>query len=70
MKKVFAMVGRMLRSWLPMFTLEVKERVEQVIQMVEDEAGSAPWLKWSVDTSGSAQSIVLLLGGSGNAPIL
>jgi hypothetical protein len=53
MKKVFAMVGRMLRSRLPMFKPDVQEKVEQVIQLVEVEASLAPRIKWSVDTSGS-----------------
>jgi hypothetical protein len=56
MKKVFAMIGRMLRGWLPMFKMGVQEKVEMVIQLVEVEANSAPLIKWRMDTSESAQS--------------
>ncbi|XP_066306211.1 uncharacterized protein [Miscanthus floridulus] len=70
MKKVFAIVGRMLRSWLPMFKPVVQEKMEQVNQLVKVEASSAPWIKWSLDTSGSVQSTVQLLEGSGNASVL
>ena len=70
MKKVFAIVGRMLRSWLPMFKPKVQEKMEQVNQLVKVEASSAPWIKWSLDTSGSVQSTVQLLEGSGNVSVL
>jgi hypothetical protein len=54
MRKVFAMLGRMLRSWLSMFQPEVQEKVELVIHKVEAEASSAPRIKWNMHTSGSA----------------
>jgi hypothetical protein len=67
MKKVFAMIGRMLRGWLPMFKMGVQEKVEMVIQLVEVEANSAPLIKWRMDTSESAQSNAQLSEDSGNA---
>jgi hypothetical protein len=67
MKKVFAMIGRMLRGWLPMFKMEVQEKVEMVIQLVEAGANSAPLIKWRMDTSESAQSNAQLLEDSRNA---
>jgi len=57
MKKVFAMVVRMLKSWLPMFKLEIQEKVEWVVLLVENQASLAPWIKWNLDSSGSDQSI-------------
>jgi hypothetical protein len=54
MGKVFAMLGRMLRSWLPMFKPEVQEKVELVIHKVDAEASYAPRIKWNMHTSGSA----------------
>jgi hypothetical protein len=65
MKKVFALVGRMLRSWLPMFKPVVQEKVEQFILMMEVEASSAPRIKWSLDSSGSVQSTARRLEDSG-----
>jgi hypothetical protein len=67
MKKVFVMVGRMLRSWLRMFKLDVQEKVEQFIQLVEVQASLAPRIKWSTDTSGLALSTARRLEGSGDA---
>ena len=57
MKKVFVMVGRLLRNWLPMFKLELQEKVEPVICLVKNEASLALRIKWTVDSSGSDQSI-------------
>ena len=57
MKKVFVMLGRLLRNWLPMFKLELQEKVERVICLVENEASLAPRIKWTVDSSGLDQSI-------------
>jgi len=63
---VFAMTGRMLRGWLPMLKLDVQEKVEQVILLMEAEAGSPPLIQWRVDSSGSAPSSVQRSEGSSN----
>ena len=70
MKKVFAMVGRMLRSWLPMFKLEIQEKVELVVFLVENEASLAPQIKWNLDSSGLDQSIAQPLAVSRAASTL
>jgi hypothetical protein len=38
MKMVFAMTRRMLRGWLPILKLDVQEKAEQVILLMETEA--------------------------------
>jgi len=50
MKKVFAMAGRMLRSWLPMYKADVQERVKRLVRSLEIEASSAPQIEWVRDT--------------------
>jgi hypothetical protein len=66
MKKVFAMTGRMLRGWLPMFKLNVQEKLEKIIQLVEEEASSVPLIGWKMDISESGQSSAQLSENSGN----
>jgi len=39
-----------------MFKMDVQEKVEMVIQLVETEAKSAPLIKWRMDISESVQS--------------
>jgi len=51
-KKVFAMIGRMLRIWVSMFQVGCLGEGEAV------EANSAPLIKWRVHTSGLVQSNV------------
>lgn len=70
MERVFAMIGRMLRGWLPLFKPDVQEKVEHVILLMEAEASSAPRIKWIVDSSGSAQSSAQPSEGSSNASFL
>jgi hypothetical protein len=67
MKRVFAMLGRMLRNWMPMFTSEVQKSVEQIVCLVEAEARSAPQITWRVELSGLAQSTAQPSEGLGNA---
>jgi len=67
MKMVFAMLGRMLRNWMPMFTMEVQESVEQIVCIVEAEARSAPQIRWRVELSGLAQSTAQPSKGLGSA---
>ena len=62
---VFAMTRRMLRGWLPMLKLDVQEKVEQVILLMEAEASSPPLIQWR-DSSGSDRSGVQRSEGSSN----
>jgi hypothetical protein len=66
MKMVFAMTGRMLIGWLPMLKLDVQEKVEQVILLMEIEASSPPLIQWRLDSLGSAPSSVQHSEGSSN----
>lgn len=66
MKKVYALVGRMLRSWLPMFRPGVQEMVEQFTLVVEAEASSAPRITWNVDSSELDPSTARRLDVSGD----
>jgi len=67
MKRVFAMIGQMLRGWLPMFKMDVQEKVEMIIQLAETEAKSALLIKWRMDISESVQSSAQPSEVSGNA---
>lgn len=58
------------KRMLTIVKLDVLEKVEQVILLMEAEASSAPRIKWIVDSSGSAQSSALHLEGSSNASFL
>ena len=51
MKKVLAVLGRMLRSWFPLLSLEEQEKLEQVVLLVEREASSIPHFGWIQDSS-------------------
>jgi hypothetical protein len=51
MKKVFVVLGRMLRSWFPLLSLEEQEKLEQVVLLVEREASSIPQIGWIQDSS-------------------
>jgi hypothetical protein len=46
MKKVFAVLGRILRSWFPLLNLEEQEKLEQVVLLVEREASSVHKIGW------------------------
>jgi len=65
----FAMIGRMLRGWLPMLKMEVQEKLERVIKLVEVEAGSAPMIMW-MDSLASVQSNVPVLEDSASVIII
>lgn len=63
LKKVWDMLGRMLRRWLPMFKPEIQERLQSIIQQVELEASSVPRIRWWTASSESEQSIAQPFGG-------
>lgn len=51
MMKVMERIARMLRRWLAMFNQEDQEKLELIIQQVELEASSAPWILCKMDSS-------------------
>jgi hypothetical protein len=51
MKPVIVSLGRMLRRWLAKFKLEIKEKLEVVIQQLVSRANAMPQIKWRQDTS-------------------